>query len=329
MARIMVTGCAGFIGFHVSKALLARHDEVLGCDNLCPHYDVTLKQARLAQLQEIPGFSFQQLEMADREATLRYFASTQPQAVIHLAALAGVRYAMECPELYVQSNLVAFGHVLDALVRHPVEHFVYASSSSVYGASTRQPFALDDPADTPLSLYAATKRANELMAYSYSHLHGLPATGLRFFTVYGPWGRPDMALYLFTERMLGGQPLTIFNFGHHKRDFTYIDDVVEAVLAVLALPPPAPPQEQLSRARHRVLNVASGHPVPIMECVRLLEGYLGRQATIELLPLQPGDVPETFGDISDLKALTGLTPQVSIEEGLARFTSWYRHYTSC
>ena len=332
--RVLVTGAAGFIGYHTAKALLARGDEVVGLDNLNTYYDVRLKEARLRQFAGMPAFSFHKLDLADRAGVERLFAETQPQRVIHLAAQAGVRYGLENPHAYVDANIVGTLHVLEGCRRNGVEHLVFASSSSVYGANTAMPFSVHQNVDHPLSIYAASKKANELMAHSYSHLYRLPVTGLRFFTVYGPWGRPDMALFKFTRSILAGEPIEIYNNGHHARDFTYIDDVVEGVLRTtdrIASPNPAwdsgRPDPATSSAPYRIYNIGSHSPVDLMHFIGVLEKNLGREAKKIFLPLQPGDVPATFADVDDLVAEVGFAPSTPIEEGIARFVKWYRdHY---
>jgi UDP-glucuronate 4-epimerase len=332
--RVLVTGAAGFIGYHTAKALLARGDEVIGLDNLNAYYDVRLKEARLGQLQSTPGFSFHKLDLADRIGVERLFGEAQPQRVIHLAAQAGVRYGMENPHAYVDANIVGTLHVLEGCRYHGVEHLVFASSSSVYGANTTMPFSVHQNVDHPLSIYAASKKANELMAHSYSHLYRLPVTGLRFFTVYGPWGRPDMALFKFTRSILAGEPIEIYNNGHHARDFTYIDDIVEGVLRTtdrIASPNPAwdsaRPDPATSSAPYRIYNIGNHSPVELMHFIAVLEKNLGREAKKIFLPLQPGDVPATYADVDDLVADVGFAPATPIEEGIARFVKWYRdHY---
>lgn len=331
--KILVTGVAGFIGFHTAQRLLARGDEVIGLDNLNDYYDVRLKQARLAQLTDRRGFEFQQLDLADRAGMERLFAEGRPQRVIHLAAQAGVRYSLTHPHTYVSSNLVGFLHVLEGCRHHGVEHLVYASSSSVYGANTRMPFSVHQNVDHPVSLYAASKKANELMAHTYSHLYRLPTTGLRFFTVYGPWGRPDMALFLFTRAILAGQPIDVFNEGRMRRDFTYIDDIVEGVVRVTdRLPAPAPdwsgddPDPGTSMAPYRIYNIGNHQPVELMRLIEVLEGCLGRSAQKRLLPMQPGDVPATYADVEDLHRDVGFQPATPIEEGVRRFVAWYRDF---
>jgi UDP-glucuronate 4-epimerase len=331
--RVLVTGAAGFIGYHTAKALLARGDEVVGLDNLNAYYDVKLKEARLSQLHNRNGFSFRKFDLADRAGMERLFTEVRPQRVIHLGAQAGVRYGMENPTAYVDSNLVGTLHVLEGCRRNGVEHLVFASSSSVYGANTSLPFSVHDNVDHPLSLYAATKKSNELMAHSYAHLYRLPVTGLRFFTVYGPWGRPDMALFQFTRNILAGEPIDVFNNGHHARDFTYIDDVVEGVLRTTdRVPAPNPdwsgadPDPASSSAPYRLYNIGNHNPVELMHFIGCLEKALGREAKKNFLPLQPGDVPATFADVDDLVADVGFSPSTPVEEGIARFVDWYRSY---
>ena len=330
---VLVTGAAGFIGHAVALALLGRGTPVVGLDNLNDYYDPALKRARLAQLEVRPGFSFAEIDLADTDAMDALFAAHRFATVIHLAAQAGVRYSLENPRAYGRSNLDGFLNVLEGCRHHGVTHLVYASSSSVYGAVTKMPFAIDQNVDHPVSLYAATKKANELMAHSYSHLYGLPTTGLRFFTVYGPWGRPDMALFLFTKAMIEGKPIKVFNHGRMKRDFTYIDDIVEGVIRIAAKPAaPNPewrgdaPDAGSSLAPWRIYNIGNNSPVELMTVIELLEKELGIEAKKDLLPIQPGDVPATFADIDDLDRAVGYRPRVGIEEGVARFVAWYRGY---
>ncbi|KAB2939931.1 MAG: NAD-dependent epimerase [Hyphomicrobium sp.] len=331
--RVLVTGAAGFIGYHTARALMARGDEVIGLDNLNPYYDVKLKEARLAELQGKGGFSFHKLDLGDRSGMERLFTAVRPQRVIHLGAQAGVRYGIEHPHTYVDANIVGTLHVLEGCRHHGVEHLVFASSSSVYGANTTMPFSVHQNVDHPLSIYAASKKANELMAHTYAHLYRLPVTGLRFFTVYGPWGRPDMALFLFTRKILAGEPIDVFNEGHHARDFTYIDDVVEGVLRTAdRIPQPDPswsgahPDPATSSAPYRIYNIGNHHPVELMRFIGILEKALGREAKKNFLPLQPGDVPVTFADVDDLIADVGFAPSTPIEEGIPRFVAWYRSY---
>ena len=331
--RVLVTGAAGFIGSHLSQRLLARGDEVLGYDNLNPYYDPRLKQARLDKLLPLDGFGFVQASLEDRTALEAAFDQFKPQRVVNLAAQAGVRYSLENPQAYVESNIVGFLNILEACRHRGIEHLVYASSSSVYGANKKLPFAVEDSVDHPVSMYAATKKANELMAHTYSHLFGLPTTGLRFFTVYGPWGRPDMALFLFTRKILAGEPIDVFNHGHHTRDFTYVDDIVEGVIRTLdRVPGPDPaydpfnPTPASSTAPYRVYNIGNHQPVQLLRYIEVLEECLGRKAERNLLPLQPGDVPDTYADVSALQRDTGYSPSTSIETGVRRFVDWYRDF---
>jgi len=315
MAKLLVTGAAGFIGFHVAQALLDRGERVVGLDNLNAYYDVRLKEARLAQLEARQGFSFHRSDVADPAALGRAFDAGPFDAVCHLAAQAGVRYSLENPVAYGQANLMGFLHVLEACRHRGTGNLVYASSSSVYGANEKVPFSEEDRVDRPVSLYAATKVANELMAHTYHHLYGIPVTGLRFFTVYGPWGRPDMALYGFTEKILAGRPIDVFNHGQMERDFTYIDDIVAGVMAALDRP-----------LGDEVLNLGNHRPVRLEHFIGVLEQALGRAAERNLLPMQPGDVPRTYADISRTKKLLGWEPTTAIEEGIPRFVEWYREY---
>jgi UDP-glucuronate 4-epimerase len=331
--KILVTGAAGFIGFHLSRRLLARGDEVVGLDNLNDYYDPSLKEARLAQLLPHPGFRFVKIDMADREAIPALFERERPQRVVNLAAQAGVRYSLTNPHAYVDSNLVGFVNILEGCRHTGVEHLIYASSSSVYGANKSTPFSIHHNVDHPVSLYAATKKANELMAHTYSHLYGLPTTGLRFFTVYGPWGRPDMALFLFTKAILEGRPIDVFNRGQMKRDFTFIDDIVEGVVRVLARVPQANPHWDAvaadpgsSAAPYKVYNIGNNRPEELLHFIVVLEEALGKKAEKNLLPMQPGDVPETCADVDDLIRDTGFRPTTPIEVGIRRFVDWYRTY---
>lgn len=331
--KVLVTGSAGFIGFHVCRYLLARGDEVVGIDNLNDYYDVSLKQARLDQLLGHERFVFQKLDIADRDGMKALFESGGFTRVVHLAAQAGVRYSLENPHAYVDSNLVGFVNVLEGCRQQRIEHLVYASSSSVYGANETIPFAEADNVDHPVSLYAATKKANELMAHTYSHLYSLPTTGLRFFTVYGPWGRPDMSPILFTRAILAGEPLKIFNHGKHRRDFTYIDDIVEGVVRVLDHVPTGNPEwsglapdPASSRAPWKLYNIGNSQPVELLTYVELIEKALGRTTTKELLPLQPGDVEHTYADVTALKADIGYQPSVTVQDGIQRFVDWYQAY---
>ncbi|HEX5352494.1 MAG TPA: NAD-dependent epimerase [Rhodanobacteraceae bacterium] len=331
--RVLVTGAAGFIGSALSLRLLARGDEVLGVDNLNDYYDVALKQARLDRLTPHPNFSFAKLGIEDRPALEGAFADFRPQRVVALAAQAGVRYSLENPYAYVESNLVGFINILEACRHGKIGHLVYASSSSVYGANRKLPFSVQDPVDHPVSLYAATKKANELMAHTYSHLYGLPTTGLRFFTVYGPWGRPDMALFLFTKKILAGEPIDVFNHGHHTRDFTYVDDIVEGVIRALDRVPksdpdydPVHPSAASSSAPYRLYNIGNSHPVQLSRYIEVLESCLGRKAEKNLLPLQPGDVPDTSAEVTELARDTGYKPATPVEDGVRKFVDWYRSY---
>jgi len=333
MARVLVTGAAGFIGFHLAKRLLAQQNEVIGLDNVNDYYEVSLKEARLAQLQGQRGFRFYKMDLVDREGLPRLFKEHKPEIVVNLAAQAGVRYAQKNPYAYVDSNLVGFMNILECCRHGGVKHLVFASSSSVYGANTKMPFSVHDNVDHPISLYAATKKANELMAHTYSHLYNLPATGLRFFTVYGPWGRPDMALFLFTKAILHGRPIDVFNFGKMQRDFTYIDDIVEGVVRVMGKTPvPNPgwsgkaPDPGSSLAPYKLYNIGNNQPVELMRFIEVLEQQLGRKAEKNMLPLQPGDVPATWADVDDLVRDVGFKPSTLIEEGLERFVAWYRSY---
>jgi len=332
--KVLVTGTAGFIGSHVAQVLLARGDEVVGFDNLNDYYDVSLKQARLARLLDKPGYTHITADLADRAAVEQAFATHKPQRVVHLAAQAGGRYAAENPHVYVQSNVTGFLHILEGCRHHDVQHLVYASTSSVYGANRAMPFSEHAPAEHPLTLYAATKKANEQMAHSYAHLYGIPCTGLRFFTVYGPWGRPDMALFLFTRAILEGKPIRVFNHGHHKRSFTYVDDIVEGVVRTLDRVPGKDPDWSGERpdpatsgvAPYRLYNIGNEQPVELLRYIEVLEACLGRKAVMEMLPLQPGDVPDTEADVSDLIANVGYRPVVPVEAGVANFVRWYREY---
>jgi len=332
--KVLVTGAAGFIGFHTAKALLNRGDQVVGLDNMSPYYDVNLKKARLDLLRKRNGFSFVEADLADRSAIEEMFSAEKFDRVIHLAAQAGVRYSLDHPHAYVDSNLVGFLHVLEGCRQNAVEHLVFASSSSVYGSNTQKPFSVHHNVDHPVSLYAATKKSNELMAHAYSHLYGLPVTGLRFFTVYGPWGRPDMSLFLFTKKILAGEPIDVFNYGEHARDFTYIDDIVEGVVRVLGrIPQPDPSWNSdasdpgTSSAPYRLYNIGNNSPVGLMQFIECLEKALGKQAEKNFLPMQPGDVQETFADIDDLNEAVGFRPNTPLDEGIRRFVEWYReHY---
>jgi UDP-glucuronate 4-epimerase len=333
MGKFLVTGAAGFIGFHVAKRLMERGDDVVGLDNVNDYYDVGLKQARLRQLAGQDRFSFVQLDVADRAAIGALFDQHPFETVIHLAAQAGVRYSLENPYAYVDSNLVGFVNLLEACRHHRVRHLTYASSSSVYGANTAMPFSVHHNVDHPLSLYAATKKANELMAHTYSHLYGLPTTGLRFFTVYGPWGRPDMALFKFTRAILRGEPIEVYNHGLMQRDFTYIDDIAEGVIRVADRVPDGNadwtgerPDPGTSRSPYRIYNIGNHQPVELMDLIAELEHCLGREAEKLLLPMQPGDVPATFADVEDLVRDTGFRPATPVKDGVREFVRWYREY---
>ncbi|HWK52055.1 MAG TPA: NAD-dependent epimerase, partial [Steroidobacter sp.] len=327
------TGAAGFIGFHTSQILLARGDEVVGLDNLNDYYDVSLKQARLEMLQKFPNFRFVKMDVADREGMAALFKKEKFQRAIHLAAQAGVRYSIQNPLAYIDSNVVGFANILEGCRHNGVEHLVYASTSSVYGANTKMPFSVHQNVDHPLSFYAATKKANELMAHTYAHLYQLPVTGLRFFTVYGPWGRPDMALFLFTKNILAGKPIDVFNYGNHRRDFTYVDDIAQGV--VRAMDRPAQPNQDwngdapdpaTSKAPYRLYNIGNNSPVELMRYIECIEQNLGKKAQKNLLPLQAGDVPDTSADVEDLVRDVGYKPATPVEEGVRRFIEWYVGY---
>jgi UDP-glucuronate 4-epimerase len=348
--RVLVTGAAGFIGFHLARRLVERGDEVVGLDNLNDYYDVNLKLARLsaAGIEPVrvaagalvpsasaPAYRFVKLDLAENDALLRLFAAERFDAVCHLAAQAGVRYSLVNPRAYVESNFAAFANVIEAAREHKIAHFVYASSASVYGLNEKLPFSTRDNVDHPVSLYAASKKSNELVAHSYSHLFALPTTGIRFFTVYGPWGRPDMAYFLFIKAILAGHPIEVFNFGDMRRDFTYIDDIVEGVVRILDRPPagdPAwsgrDPDPSRSKAPYRVYNIGNGTPVGLMDLIGAIETSLGRKADIKLLPLQPGDVPVTWADTSDIERDFGFRPRTSIAAGIPKFVEWYLGYRS-
>jgi UDP-glucuronate 4-epimerase len=325
-----VTGAAGFIGFHVALRLLARGDDVVGIDNLNPYYDPSLKHARLAELEHAPNFRFMEMDIADRPRMASLFSAERPESVVHLAAQAGVRYSLENPAAYIDSNLTGFGNILEGCREIGVRHLVYASSSSVYGANTKVPFAESDNVDHPVSLYAATKKANEAMAHAYAHLYRIPMTGLRFFTVYGPWGRPDMAAYIFTKAIFDGAPIKLFNHGQMRRDFTYVDDVAEGVVRTLDRPAASDPNwsddPATSNAPWRVYNIGNSEPVEVGRFVEILEQEIGKPANTELLPMQPGDVPATYADTARLEAATGFKPYTPLEIGLANFVTWYRAY---
>ena len=336
--KVLITGTAGFIGSQLAMRLLERGDEVVGVDNLNAYYDVDLKKARLERVKACAaehGVRFRDVraDISDRVAMAEVFAEERPNGAVNLAAQAGVRYSIENPASYVDTNLVGFGNILEGCRHNGVEHLVYASSSSVYGANTKMPFSVHDNVDHPVSLYAASKKANELMAHTYAHLYGLPVTGLRFFTVYGPWGRPDMALFKFTRNILEGKPIDVFNYGNHRRDFTYIDDIVEGVIRVLdRVPEPNPdwsgdaPDSATSYAPYRLYNIGNNQPVELMHYIEVLEECLGKKAEKNLLPLQPGDVPDTYADVTDLTRDVGYKPATRVEDGVARFVEWYRDY---
>ena len=331
--KVLVTGAAGFIGMHVALALLDRGDDVVGFDSLNEYYDPSLKRARLQQLDTRPRFCFVHDDVTNCGGVEALFARHRFDRVVHLAAQAGVRYSLINPHAYAQSNLVGFVNILEACRQHSIDHLVYASSSSVYGGNRKMPFAEDDGVDHPVSLYAATKKANELMAHSYSHLYGLPSTGLRFFTVYGPWGRPDMAIFKFTRAILSGEPIEVFNHGEMRRDFTYIDDVADSVCRVLDRPPRADPafdatprSPAVSSAPYVILNIGNHAPVPLLEFIEAVECAVGRTAIKVLLPMQPGDVPATYADVDRLERLTGARPNTPLPVGVERFVRWYRGY---
>jgi UDP-glucuronate 4-epimerase len=333
VSNILVTGAAGFIGFHLAKRLLTMNHAVVGVDSISDYYDVSLKQARTRELAKHPNYVFHQLDLANSQATTQLFDAIKPRLVIHLAAQAGVRYSLTNPQAYIASNIAGFQHVLEGCRTHRVPHLVYASSSSVYGGNSKTPFSEQDPVDHPVSLYAATKRANELQAHTYSHLFGLPTTGLRFFTVYGPWGRPDMALFLFTERILKGVPIDVFNNGQLERDFTYVDDIIESIVRVMEIPPASQdsydrqhPLPDSSWAPFRVCNIGNSEPIPLDRLIKAIESATGRTAIRRNQPMQPGDVLATHADVTSLERLTGYRPKVSIEEGVRRFVEWYRQY---
>ena len=330
---VLVTGAAGFIGFHLARRLLADGREVVGVDNLNDYYDPSLKAARLALLESEEGFSFHRLDLVHREEVARLFGTVRPGIVVHLAAQAGVRYSLENPHAYIEANVTGTLNVLEGCRHHPVRHLVYASSSSVYGLNTRMPFSVHHNVDHPVSLYAATKKAGELMAHTYAHLYGIPTTGLRFFTVYGPWGRPDMALFRFTRAILEGRPIDVYNHGRMRRDFTYIDDIVEGVVRVMArVPEPDPdwsgddPDPGSSPAPYRLYNIGNDNPVELLEFIAAIEEAVGRKAEKNMLPMQPGDVPATWADVDDLARDVGYRPATPIREGIRRFVEWYRGY---
>ncbi len=331
--KVLVTGAAGFIGFHLSKYLLQRGDEVVGFDNLNDYYDVTLKHARLRQLEEMGGFRFVKDDLADRDTIAALFATEKFDRVVNLAAQAGVRYSLINPYAYIDSNIQGFINILEGCRHNGVEHLVYASSSSVYGANTAMPFSVHDNVDHPVSLYAASKKSNELMAHTYSHLYGLPTTGLRFFTVYGPWGRPDMAMFLFTKAILAGEPIDVFNYGKMRRDFTYIDDIVEGVVRTLDHVAPAnpgwsgdSPDPGTSAAPYRLYNIGNNNPVELMYLIEVIEDKLGIKAEKNMLPIQPGDVPATYANVDALIEDVGFKPETSVEQGVDQFIQWYKSY---
>ena len=334
--KVLITGSAGFIGSALAIRLLARGDEVIGIDNLNDYYDVELKKARLARTVDTPGYTDVRINIEDRVGIAELFAAHKPDRVVNLAAQAGVRYSLENPLAYVDTNLVGFANILEGCRHNDVEHLVYASSSSVYGSNTNMPFSVHDNVDHPVSLYAASKKANELMAHTYSHLYKLPTTGLRFFTVYGPWGRPDMALFMFTRNILAGKPIDVFNHGNHRRDFTYIDDIVEGVIRTLdQIAEPNPdwagdaPDSATSTAPYRLYNIGNNQPVELMHYIEVLEECLGIKAKKNMLPLQPGDVPATYADVDDLVHDVGYKPDMTVEQGIAAFVDWYRDYYKC
>ena len=331
--KILVTGAAGFIGFHLCRRLLERGDQVIGLDNLSDYYEVSLKEDRLKLLDKYVNFSFERCDISDRSGTEKIFAEQQFDVVVNLAAQAGVRYSLTNPHAYIDANIVGFMNILEGCRQQQIAHLVYASSSSVYGANTSMPFSVHDNIDHPVSLYAASKKANELMAHTYAHLYGLPCTGLRFFTVYGPWGRPDMALFLFTRAILAGEPINVFNHGRMRRDFTYIDDIVEGVVRVVDRPAqPNPdwtgdqPDPGTSSAPYRVYNIGNNNPVELMHLIETLEQALGRVAEKNYMPIQPGDVPATWANVDDLSADVGFRPETPIEVGVQKFVEWYKRY---
>jgi UDP-glucuronate 4-epimerase len=331
--QILVTGAAGFIGFHLCQRLLNEGHQVIGMDNLNDYYDVTLKESRLAQLTDRDNFTFHKLDLADRDGVEQLFDRYEFESVVNLGAQAGVRYSIQNPRAYIDSNVNGFGNILEGCRHNQVKHLVYASSSSVYGANTKIPFSVSDNVDRPISLYAATKKSNELMAHTYSHLYKIPTTGLRFFTVYGPWGRPDMAPFLFTKAILAGKPIDVFNYGKMQRDFTYVDDIIEGVVRVVNRIPTAnpdlietTPDPSVSKAPYRIYNIGNNQPIELVYFIEVLEKCLGIEAKKNLLPMQPGDVPSTYADISDLVRDVGFKPDTSIEVGVEKFVNWYRDY---
>jgi UDP-glucuronate 4-epimerase len=330
---VLVTGAAGFIGFHLTRRLLASGRNVVGVDSMSPYYDAHLKEARLAELQKSNRFCFEKLDLAERDSTAALFAEHKFPYVVHLAAQAGVRYSLVNPYVYADANLQGFTNVLEGCRQEGCKHLVFASSSSVYGANTKVPFSTSDNVDHPISFYAASKKANELMAHSYAHLFGIPCTGLRFFTVYGPWGRPDMAIWIFTQSIIEGKPIKLFNYGNMRRDFTYVDDIVEAVVRLVnkpAIPDPSwsggSPNPSRSKAPWQLYNIGNNKPVELRDLVRLLEEVIGKKANCEMFPIQPGDVPETYANVDDLMRDVGFRPGTSIEEGLKNFVAWYRNF---
>lgn len=333
MKKILVTGAAGFIGYHLSARLCAAGKDVLGIDNVNGYYDVNLKKGRLSHLEHLKNFRFEAVDIEDGKALARSVAAFRPDAVVNLAAQAGVRYSLENPQSYIMANLVGFGNVLEACRHNDVKHLVFASSSSVYGANTRLPFSVDDNVDHPISLYAATKKSNELMAHSYAHLYGLPCTGLRFFTVYGPWGRPDMSVFKFTRAIYDGTPIDVYNHGEMQRDFTYVDDIVEGVARIVEIPA-APdsawkgdnPSPGTSYAPYRIYNIGNNNPVQLMDMIRMLETETGIKATLNMMGMQPGDVPATYADVQALEDAVGFKPATPLEKGLREFVRWYRDY---
>lgn len=334
--KVLITGAAGFIGSSVALRLLERGDSVIGIDNHNNYYDPAIKEARLARFSDHPNYTHLRIDLGDRKAIEHCFATHKPNRVVNLAAQAGVRYSIENPLAYIDSNIVGFAHILEGCRHHGVEHLVYASSSSVYGANTTMPFSVHHNVDHPLSLYAASKKSNELMAHTYSHLYALPTTGLRFFTVYGPWGRPDMALFKFTKAILAGEKIQVFNYGKHRRDFTYVDDIVEGVIRILDRPAVpnndwngAQPDPGSSMAPWRVYNIGNNSPVELMDYIAALEGALGKKAEMDMQPLQPGDVPDTYADVTDLVEQFHYKPATPVEQGVANFVAWYRSYYKC
>ena len=324
---ILITGCAGFIGFHLAKRLLLNNYAIIGVDNLNSYYDVNLKKARLKLLKEHENFSFELITIEDKEALEKIFFQNDIDIVINLAAQAGVRYSLENPDAYIQSNVIGFMNILKCCNRHQIEHLIYASSSSVYGANNKMPFSTNDNVDHPISLYAATKRVNELLAYTYSHLYDLPTTGLRFFTVYGPWGRPDMSYFKFTKAIMKGDPIQVYNSGNMKRDFTYIDDIVEGIVRLLGKKPERIQLPTISsNAPYKIYNIGNNQPVELMEFIAVFEEKIGKKAIKQFLPMQAGDVHETYADIEDLEKDIGFKPQTTINEGIGKFVDWYKEY---